>query len=321
MRGAGLLAPRYWSSWLAVGLLRLVALLPYPAIVRLGATLGGNLSRRLDYRRSIAETNLALAFSDEPAAWRRDLLSRQFRSLGITVLEFSWAWWARDRRLAGLARIEGLGHVREALAAGKGVILLTGHFTAFELGARLFSVHHPLSVTYREFRDPVLDVTMRRARGRFSARAIPRHDPRAMVRALRDNQVLWYAPDQDPGTSHSVFVPFFGVPAATLISTSRIARMTGAAVLPYVVQRLPDARGYRLIIQPPIRDFPSGDTEFDARRLNQWLERTIRSMPEQYLWVHRRYKTRPPGEPSLYPGKPRRLKKMRRSAPRVVQGS
>ncbi len=302
-----LLAPRQWLSWLTLGLLRSAAFLPVSVALSLGNKLGLILGPLLSYRRQVAETNLMLCFPELSHARRHQLLREHMGALGMSVMEMALAWWAPKERLAGLARLEGAEHLTGALAQGKGVLLVTGHFTPFEMGGRLILDHAPLAVIYQEFRNPVFHRAMVRARRYQAHRIIHRRDLRGLIGALRHNEVVWYAPDQDAG-HRGVFAPFFGVPAATHTATSRIARASGAAVLPYTVQRLTDPLGYSLKIHPPLADFPGSDATQDAARINAFLESEIRLMPAQYLWVHRRFKTRPPGrEPALYPPKRRRV--------------
>jgi KDO2-lipid IV(A) lauroyltransferase len=229
--------------------------------------------------------------------------------MGMGVMEMAAAWWATDRKLAGLGRIEGLEHLQNALDRGRGALLVSGHFSAFEIAGRLLLRQQAACFTYREFRNPVLHDVMERARRRRCTGMIHRYDVRGFIRALRANQVVWYAPDQDPGRRRGVFVPFFGVTAASLPATSRLAAATGAAVLPLGMRRLPDGSGYRLTICPALRDFPSGDTLTDTQRLTELLEKEIRAVPEQYLWIHRRFKTRPEGKASYYPPNLRRLRR------------
>jgi KDO2-lipid IV(A) lauroyltransferase len=217
-------------------------------------------------------------------------------------VETALSWWGSDRRLKPLAAITGLEHLEAALRQGRGAILLSAHFTTLEIGGRLLALHAPFHVLYRDHRNPVIEALQRHARRRRFEKAIPRGDLRGMLASLKQNRPVWYAPDQDFGRDNSVFVPFFGVPAATLTATSRLARLSGAPVVPFFPRRLPGARGYELTLLPALENFPGVDIEQDARRLTGLVEACIRQQPEQYLWVHRRFKTRPPGEPPVYGG-------------------
>lgn len=297
------LHPRYWPTWIALGLLRLATWLPFRRQMALGRWLGRRMMRLADRRRVIAETNLRLCFPDLDAPARTSLLKRHFESLGMGFVETALSWWASPRRLKRLMRVEGLEHLETAQAAGRGVLIVAAHFTTLEIGARLLALSIPLHPMYRPHNNPLFEKIQGGARTRQSAGAIRRGDIRATVRTLRANKAVWYAPDQDFGARQSVFVPFMGVHAATLTATSRLAKMSGAAVVPMTQERLPDGQGYRVLLEPPLEGFPSGDDEADARRLNAVFERWIRERPADYLWVHRRFKTRPPGKPGVYPPK------------------
>lgn len=286
-----------------VALVQAVVRLPYRQVLSIGGALGA-LTRRLSPRRArIARVNLALCFPELSDAERDDLLRRHFRALGIGVLETGMAWCLPDHRLTGLiAEVRGLEHLQRARAEGKGVILLSAHVTGTELGVRLLNLLTPVHPMYREHENPVLRELMH---GSFKPRfeqVIPRHAVRSMLKSLREGHAVWYAPDQNYGRGNHVFVPFFGVAAATNAATSRFARMGNALVIPYFPQRLPDGRGYRLTLMPPLADFPGASEEADSMRINAIIEDEVRQAPEQYLWVHRRFKTRPEGEPDLYGG-------------------
>lgn len=298
------LRPRYWLTWLGLSLLWLLIHLPYPLLVKLGIPLGALLYRLAPKRRHITQTNLALAFPELDQTERDQLCRRVFRSVGISFLETPLAWWGSDKRLAGLSHIEGLEHLQAALAEGHGVILLTAHFTCLELGARLLAPQQPLSVLYKRQRNLPLEIITRHNIKRHFHAAIQRHDVRSLLRALKKNQACWYAPDQDFGPRQSLFAPFMGVSAASLESPMRLAKVSDARVVPFFPLRREDGLGYQLTILPALENFPSGDSAddllADATRINALFEAQIRRAPEQYLWLHRRFKTRPEGEPGLY---------------------
>lgn len=297
-----LLAPRYWGIWIALGLLRLVVLLPYPAQALIGRGVGRVALRLATSRRQIAERNIELCFPELDPMQHRQLLRRHFESLGMTLIEMALCWWAPDERLEPLFEIEGLEHLRAAQRRGKGVIMLTGHFTTLDLGGRFLTMQAPVTAMYRRNENPLFERAMRRGRERSARRAIPKQDIRGMLRALRQNHAIWYAPDQSHRRRHSAVVPFFSVPAATNTATAALARMSGARVVPFYSRRLPGDAGYRLVIEPPFDDFPSADAEADTLRINRWLEQRIRSAPEQYLWIHRRFKPFDPDQPDPYAG-------------------
>ncbi len=294
------LAPRHWPTWLLLGLFRLLVMLPYGWQMRLGAGLGDLSRLLLPRRRRIVETNVALAFPHLSAARQRQLAREILCSSGMAVFETLLGWWGEPRRLQALARIEGLEHIREARRRGKGIILLGGHFGCMMLCGRMLALRLPFQILVKKSKNPLFEALMRHYRRKHYEGIIDSRDLRAMVRALKENRICWYAPDQDFGPRHSVFAPFMGIPTATLTTTARLAGLTAAAVLPISYRRLADGSGYLITVHPPLQGFPSGNALQDASLANRLLEQQIEEAPEQYLWVHRRFKTRPPGEPRLY---------------------
>lgn len=293
------LLPRYWPTWMGLGLMRLFVLLPFRMQLACGRMLGRIACGTLTRRRRIAEKNLKLCFPGLSAAERRRLLIEHFESLGQGVFETAFTWWAPDRRLEGLGQVEGLEHLARARAKGQGVILLSAHFTTLEIGCRLLLLREPFHPMYRRHENPLFEKVMRQSRERLSDNPIRRDDVRALLRSLRDGHAVWYAPDQAYRGKHAAAVPFFGVPAATNLATSRLARTSGAPVLPFFSLRLPGGR-YRLIIRAPLENFPSEDASADAARVNKIIEQTVREAPAQYLWVHRRFKAVQPDAPDPY---------------------
>ena len=249
-------------------------------------------------RRQTVEINLRLCFPALSDEERHPLAQRHLEALGMGMVETAMSWWLGDAALRALGEVEGLEHLQAALERKKGILLFTGHCTTLELAAHLLATHVSFHAMYRPLRNRLADAIVLRARARRSPRVYARDDIRALLRSLSEGAAVWYAMDQDQGGAHAVFAPFFGVPASTITTTSRLARMTGAAVVPYWPIRLPDGR-YRIRVFPALEDFPKDPLQ-DTARLNALLESWIREAPEQYLWVHRRFKTRPPGEPDLY---------------------
>ena len=294
--------PRFWLLWLGLGLLWLVVQLPYKAQLCIGRVLGALMYRVAGDRRRIAARNLELCFPEKSSAEREQLLKDNFASTGIAFFEMAMSWWWSKPRLARLAHIEGLEHLKQAQREGKGVILMAFHFTTLEIGAALLGQQHTIDGMYREHNNPLFDFIQRRGRERHNvdSLAVERDDVRGMLKLLRSGRAIWYAPDQDYGAKQSIFVPLFGIEAATVTATSKFARLGKAQVVPFTQQRLADGSGYKLVIPPPLSNFPGESDEVDCLRINQWVERAIRECPEQYLWAHRRFKTRPPGEPKLY---------------------
>ena len=313
---AALLHPRYWLLWLGLGLLWLIIQLPYPVLLRLGRLVGWFMYLFMAERREIARINLELCFPDWSAQERRRVLRENFASNGIALFEMAMAWWWPKQRLAGLARIEGLEHLQQAAAEGQGVVLMSAHFTTLEIGAALLGQQATIDGMYREHKNAAFDHVQRRGRERHNddAVAVERDDVRSMLKSLRRGRAIWYAPDQDYGRKASVFVPLFGVSAATVTATATFARLGKARVVPFTQTRLADGQGYLLRVHPPLENFPAGDELADALRINQWVEQAVLQQPEQYMWVHRRFKTRPEGEERPYPQRQRKRRKKRRGS-------
>ncbi|KIU49018.1 MULTISPECIES: lipid A biosynthesis lauroyl acyltransferase [Pseudomonas] len=296
------LHPRFWPLWLGLALLWLIVQLPYRALLVLGRLLGALMYRVAGDRRRIAARNLELCFPELPSVERTRLLKENFASTGIAFFEMAMSWWWPKARLARLAHIEGLEHLQAAQRDGQGAILMALHFTTLEIGAALLGQEHTIDGMYREHKNPLFDFVQRRGRERHNldSLAVEREDVRGMLKLLRSGRAIWYAPDQDYGAKQSVFVPLFGIEAATVTATTKFARLGRARVIPFTQQRLADGSGYRLVIHAPLQDFPGESEEADCLRINQWIESVLRECPEQYLWAHRRFKSRPPGAPKLY---------------------
>jgi Kdo2-lipid IVA lauroyltransferase/acyltransferase len=295
-----LLAPRYWPTWIGLGLLRALQPLPLALQVVLGSALGRLLSYiPLSYVR-IVRRNLELCFPELSSAERRVLLRKNFGNLGVGMFETANVWWCSNARIRSMTEFVGFEHLTEALRRGHGVIVVGAHFTTMEMGARILGTAQPLNVLYRDPNNEVLAYTLRRNYEKFARRAILPDDVRTLVRALRSNEVVWYAPDQSYRKKGAAMVKFFRIPAPTNTFTSRLARMTGAVVLPYFFERLPGGRGYRAIILPPLDKYPSEDPVADAERFNRLLEEYVRRVPEQYLWIHRRFKGLTADDPEYY---------------------
>lgn len=282
--------------------MKLMAALPFGWQLTLGGWIGRGFGRLAARRRRIAEINLALCFPELTADQRAALLEAHLAAMGIALFEMATAWWATDEKLRSLTRFEGTEYLEQAMARGKGVILLTGHFTTLELGARLMTLQQPFHAMYRPHKNRLYEIAQRRQREwRCQLPPLPHEDLRSLLRAFKQGHAVWYAPDQNHGLRNSLFVPFFGVSTCTLTATSRLAALSGAAVVPYFPRRLPGMAGYEVVILPALENFPSSDLAADTQRINELLEQHIRQAPEQYLWVHRRFKTRPPGQPGPYP--------------------
>lgn len=298
--------PRYWGTWLVLALLVLIAYLPLSLTRPLGRLLGRLFYRYARHRCDIARVNVALCFPELGDEEKEQLVRDIMRDIGLSFIETAVALWAPDRKFRNLYTLEGLDILRRLEAEGKGVLLLGGHYTTLDMAGRIMGLNIECDMIYRVDRNPLLADAMARARERYSGSAIERDDVRLLVKNLRRKHRIWYAPDQDYGVSNTVFAPFFGIPAATVTATARMAKMGRAVVCPFEHWR--DDKGfYHVRIREPLADFPSGDDVQDAACANAVIESVVRRFPSQYLWVHRRFKTRPEGEESPYP--PRRRKR------------
>lgn len=278
----------------------LLRLLPLALLAPLGSAIGQLLYAVARERRHVALTNLKLCFPDWSEAEQKRIARRHFQVVARSFLEHGILWWSSKARIQKLVRIAGLEHWHAV--AHKPVIWLAPHFAGLDMGgARIITEWRGVSV-YSQQKNPVFDRVLRHGRTRFVTPVLfSRQDGiRPVVKAMRGGLPLYYLPDMDFGTRDAVFVPFFGVPTATITGLSRMARLARAVVVPAVTRQLPGAQGYELRFYPAWDNFPSDDIETDTRRMNAFIEARVREMPEQYYWVHKRFKTRPPGEANPY---------------------
>ena len=294
-----LAAPRHWPTWAGAGFAWLACRLPLPWQAALGRTIGLLAWRLGGRRRRIAEANIALCFPELSERERAGLVRRTFLASGVGLMETIHAWLGRIDGVADRLTCHGLDALVAARDEGRGVLLAGAHFLTLDFTGALLASRVPFDVVYRGHRNPVIEWLMVRGRERHFGAVIERQDLRRAARRLRDGNVVWYAADQDYGRRHSVFAPLFGEPAATVVATARLARMSGAPVVFYSHFRDEDAGTWSVRFQR-VADFPTGDDAADAARLNALLEAEIRRHPEQYLWLHRRFKTRPEGRASPY---------------------
>lgn len=280
--------------------MRVFALFPLAWTSSFGRLLG-RLLRWLPLELvATSRRNLELCFPDRSPAERELLLRDHLESLGVALFETAFAWWASNERIGAQATVEGLEHLAAAQAKGRGVILLSAHFTTLEIGARILANVTPLNVMYRPTKDQFFGAFIRHNRAKHARRAIPRDDIRTLITALRNNEVVWYAPDQCYRKKGAVMVRLFGIPAATNTATSRLAAMTGSAVLPCFPERIPGTHQYKVVIHPPLEAFPSNCPTTDAERFHGMIEAHARKFPEQYLWAHSRFKGLSADYPDYY---------------------
>lgn len=292
--------PQQWPIWLFMGLLKLITLLPFRAQLWIGKCLGRLIYYVAGRRRHIAEVNIRLCFPELSEAEQKDLVVRTFEANGMGFMETAAAWFMPAEKLLKRVTIKGLDLVEAAQAEGKPVLMLGAHYTTVDIAGTLLGQFIAFDVIYRRQKNPVINHLMTASRNKFlkGGRAIPQDDMRAFYRCLSEKRVLWYPPDQDYGAKHSVFAPFFGVPAATIKAPTRMAKKSGAVVIACWYYRTPEGNYH--LEGGPIEGFTGEDFEADAIAINKHIEKIVRMNPEQYMWVHRRFKSRPEGEPKVY---------------------
>jgi KDO2-lipid IV(A) lauroyltransferase len=281
------------------GFMWLLRLLPFRAVAAVGAAIGAAVFWLIPERRKVTRINLAKCFPHLTEREREALARAHFQSFVRSLLDRGILWWSRPERVKRFVQLEGFEHLQGL--AGQRIVLFSPHFVGIDAGGTRLSMQWPrMAGMYSRQKDPVFDRVQYKNRLRFGGRLYTRQAGfRAVLRAVRSGDTFYYLPDMDLGPKGAVFVPFFGVPAAMTVGLSYIARITGAHVVPFVTRMLPDGR-YAARLYPPWTDFPSGDDTADARRMLAFIEELVREMPEQYLWMHKRFKTRPEGEAKFY---------------------
>ncbi|MCL1146237.1 LpxL/LpxP family Kdo(2)-lipid IV(A) lauroyl/palmitoleoyl acyltransferase [Shewanella marinintestina] len=294
--------PKYWLLWLGVGFMRLTQLLPLRVQMKLGTGLGRLGMKLVGGRAKTARRNLELCFPDMPKDEIEKLLKLNFEETGKAIFDTVNAWWWSDEKIQQHMTIAGQEHVQQTLDNGQGVILFAVHCLPLEMGARIFGQFQPGVGVYRPHNNPLMEYLQVKGRLRSNKALVPKRDLRQMVRSLRAPNVIWYTADQDFGRSSAIFIPFFNVPdAATITGATTLAKLGKAKVLPFFVERNSDDTGYNIEIQPALDNFPGENEVEDAKRGNRIIEETISRNKPQYMWLHRRFKTRPnKGDASLY---------------------
>lgn len=294
--------PKHWPMWFAVLLMRITQFLPLSWQMALGKGIGRLVMKFAGRRTHTARRNLALCFPQMSPQAREQLLVRNFEETGKALFDTINAWWWSDTKVQEHMSITGQEYVQQTLDAGHGVILFAVHCLPLEMGARIFGQFQPGVGVYRPHNNPVMEYLQVKGRLRSNKGLVPKRDLRQMVRCLRNPDVIWYTADQDFGRSSAVFIPFFAVPdAATITGATTLAKLGKAKVLPFFVERTAGDKGYQIEIMPPLAQFPGEDEVADAVRGNHIIEDLINRNPAQYMWLHRRFKTRPnPTDKSLY---------------------
>jgi len=283
---------------LGLVILRLLSFLPLTSLRKLGAAIGRILLRLGKRRRHIAEVNLRLCFPEKSDAERELLLKEVFENTGMGMMELAWSWYAPLEKLKSACVIHGQEHITNCIENGQGVLLLSFHFTSLELGAALLGTQQGNIVgMYRPHKNPIFDAAMRKGRSR-TMEPVPRDNVRHLIKAMIQKKIVWYAADQNYGVQQGAFVPFFGIPAATITATSWFAEKGKAKVIPMTQKRT--KQGLEITIHAALENFPSGDDKEDARVNMAFLEDYLKQYPADYMWVHRRFKTRPEGEQGVY---------------------
>jgi len=299
---ASFIHPKYWLAWLGIIVLFLSSLLPYSLLLKIGRLLGKAAIPFARQRFNTARRNIELCFPELTEQEVNKKVKLNFENTGIALLEMGMAWFWPSWRVRDLLEIRGIEHLQEATRQDKGIIFLGAHFLTLEMGARALGLVHPSYAVYRKNSNEVLDYWFYWGRMREHKAMLDRKDFKAMLRVLKSSQALWYAPDHDYGKhKSSVFAPFFEVKKANTVSgTSTLAKVKNTAVIPMFLKRLPADKGYELVFYEALKDFPSSDLIADTSRTNQQIEAMVQECDDQYMWLHRRFKTRPEGEPSLY---------------------
>ena len=297
------LTPRYWTVWLGMLMLWLLSLMPWQLRQWLAHKLGDRLAARPGNRQRVARINLAMAFTDKSEEERKLMLRDLYRTLVQSMLDYGILWWGSEHRLRRLIKIQGAEHLARAVSSEKPVILLTAHSIVLDYGATAFTLDYPGVGLIKPAKNALLDWFMARGRLRFNSTLFERKSGlRPVIKAIRQGSLFYYLPDEDLSHvegSDWVFAPFFGVPAVTITSLGKLARMTGAQVLPVMTSYVGKGK-YEFRIEPALENFPSGDVQRDAERQSEVLEQMIRLHPEQYMWTLTVYRTRPDSAPSPY---------------------
>lgn len=296
------LLPKYWLTWFGVAILYTISWLPYRFQLFLGRQIGKLLLLIGSKRQKVALRNLELCFPEMPADERQRILRKNFENTGIALLETGMGWWWPDWRVRRKVKVIGLEHIEQAHQQGHGTLLLAMHYLSAEINCRGMGITNPMVVFYRPHNNALMEYFQYRGRGRSNKMMLGKRDVKGLIKALHDKEACVYLPDQDYGRNRSLFVPLFAVPdAATTTGTLIFARQQNVKSFMLIPTRNDDGSGYTIEITPALNDFPTDNDREDVTRINQELEKAIMQKPEQYMWLHRRFKTRPdPDEPSLY---------------------
>ncbi|TQV87353.1 LpxL/LpxP family Kdo(2)-lipid IV(A) lauroyl/palmitoleoyl acyltransferase [Aliikangiella coralliicola] len=293
--------PKYWLGLLFFGLAWLVAKLPITAQLKLADILGWLLLKLAKRRKNIAKTNLNLCFPDLTDEERESLLRKNFQQTALAIIETAACWLSDLQSRHKNTHIIGQEYLEQAQAEGNGVIVLFFHLTTMEIAGCLLGHHFDFNAMYKPNKNKLIERMMCNGRLRHLRALLTQNDARSTIKALKKNQTVWYSTDQNYGTKKGVFAPFFGIQASTITATTKFAKISGAKVVPFTSKRIDDGKGFELAFHPALENFPGDSPEDDAKRINLFLENYLKDNPVDYMWLHQRFRTRPPGEPRIYP--------------------
>jgi KDO2-lipid IV(A) lauroyltransferase len=291
---------KFAPSWIIYSILWLFAQLPYRMLIFIGKGLGQLVKRVLKSRRKVVDINIQICFPELSLIERKKLIHQHFNELGIMLTQTIKAFLGNTKTIEQTATINGTEHLDACLEKNQGVLLVAGHFTALDMGGKILCNKYPVAGMYREHKHPLTEYIVTKSRLKYAIKMFKRDELRPIIKHLKSGGILWYAPDQNYRRGQSVFVPFFGKPASTITATHQMARLSGCKVIFFHVQRKQKSPYYTLTLSPPLEDFPTKDPIKDTFRVNQGIEEMVKINPEEYLWVHKRFKTRPEGEEKIY---------------------
>jgi len=295
---------KYAPSWIVFGFIWLAAQLPYTIIIFIGKGLGRLLRILLKSREKVVATNLSICFPQLNPIEKKNLIYKSFTELGIMITQTLKAFLGSTKGIEQRVIIKGTEHIETCLEKGQGVLLVAGHFTALDMGGKILCQKYPIAGMYREHKHPLTEYIVTKSRLKYAKKMFKRDELRPIIKHLKTGGILWYAPDQDYRRGQSEFIPFFGKQASTITATHQMARLSKCKVIFFHVQRNEPRNKqdpyYTLTLSPTIENFPSKDPINDTTIINQGIEAMVRVNPAEYLWVHKRFKTAPPGDDNPY---------------------
>jgi len=302
LKSTSLWRPGNVLAYLGILILKLSAFLPFSWMRGLGKLIGSIAALVFPFRKKVGLVNLRLCFPEMPEKERRKLLYRHYQSMGMGLFEMAAGWYKSPQDILAISKVTGLEHLKALEASGRGALLLTAHFTTLEMGGRILHERHgAFCCLYRRPNQPVIAKEMTAIREGNMRQVIHFDKMNDLIRALRSGEFIWYAPDQGKSMKYSEILPFFGVPAVTNAATGRIAKMGKAAILPFIGYRGKDGT-YHVEIHPELKHLPTDDPTADAIEINHLIEDLISKAPDQYFWLHKRFKRRGPGYEDVYNG-------------------